>query len=268
MLIYSQGEIKTKMFRKLVANLPFSSAMAENLGPHAREVHKEQVKRGHGIILLVLLLAVQSFILFDPIEVGSAPSTPVAQQNFGSSIVTSKRVRNFTQGVEDANGLKAEPGDRLEFIVNTRNSGDSLNITVTDNLSDILEYSTLIDAGGGQFDELSKSLSWGQLTIDKGATDVRKFIVEVHDKINSSPSLANNPNSYDCVLSNTYGNTVGVKVDCPLTKKVELFIDGLPSIGLLGNLLLSIGFSLMATFLYLRSRQISKELNILKREYS
>ncbi|HEX6258171.1 MAG TPA: hypothetical protein VFZ48_01680 [Candidatus Saccharimonadales bacterium] len=62
------------MFRKIVANLPFSPALIGQLGFYARRLRKEQATRKLGLIFMVLALCVQSLAAFSPPESANAAS--------------------------------------------------------------------------------------------------------------------------------------------------------------------------------------------------
>lgn len=62
------------MFKKLIANVSFSPALASQLGFYARRLRKEEATRRLGLIFTALALVVQSFIVFSPPEPANASS--------------------------------------------------------------------------------------------------------------------------------------------------------------------------------------------------
>src|SRR5688572_29526527 len=70
---------KTKMFRKLVSNLPFSPALVGQLGFYAKRLRKEQITRKLGLFFTIFAVLMQSFAVFSPPEQVSAST--------GSSII-------------------------------------------------------------------------------------------------------------------------------------------------------------------------------------
>ena len=78
-----------------------------------------------------------------------------------------------------------------------------------------------------------------------------------------------NPGSFDCRMDNTFGNTVSVKVDCPNEKKVvETVATQLPRTGASENMLFAGLILSVVTFFYLRSRQLKKEVRIIRHTYN
>lgn len=62
------------MFRKIIANISFSPALASQLGFYARRLRKEEATRRLGLIFTALALVVQSFVVFSPPEPANASS--------------------------------------------------------------------------------------------------------------------------------------------------------------------------------------------------
>ena len=73
------------MFRKIVANLPFSPALVGQLSFYAKRLRKEELTRRLGIIFTVLALVVQGLAVFSPPESANASSS----RDFVSGGVTS-----------------------------------------------------------------------------------------------------------------------------------------------------------------------------------
>jgi hypothetical protein len=138
---------------------------------------------------------------------------------------------------------------------------------VDESLGDVLEYTTIYDNGGGKMQDSSKVLRWENITIQPGQTDVRRINILVTEKIASTPRAGNNPSSYNCVMTNAYGNTINIKVDCPTSKVVESTVQQLPSTGIGGNIIFASTLLMATTYFYARSRQMSKEVRLIKKEF-
>ena len=63
------------MFRKIVSNLAFSSALVGQLSFYAKRLRKEEVTRRLGLIFTALALVVQSLAVFSPPEAANASSS-------------------------------------------------------------------------------------------------------------------------------------------------------------------------------------------------
>ncbi|MFZ3009795.1 MAG: hypothetical protein WA030_02120, partial [Candidatus Microsaccharimonas sp.] len=85
------------------------------------------------------------------------PPTPPAP----AKITLSKSATNISQGDVAASTVAAKAGDKIIYTVSVENTGGTAKVTqLEDHLGDVLEYSTLIDKGGGTFDETKRLLSW------------------------------------------------------------------------------------------------------------
>ncbi len=184
-------------------------------------------------------------------------------------IVEGKSVRNLTQNIANADKTTANPGDKLEYTITAENIGfATANITMKEQLADVLEYSALWDRGGAQYIDQAKSLDWGQATIKPGEKQTRKFVVQILDNIPATPQGVGEPGSYDCILTNTYGNTVNVRVACPPPKLVEQTVKELPKTGPGENILFGGGLMTIVTFLYARSRQLGREVRLIRKQFN
>lgn len=117
--------------------------------------------------------------------------------------VLSKRAYNVTQDV-NATSVMARAGDIITYTLSTRNVGDEAgSYTVTDNISDILEYADVINTGGGTVS--GGVISYAPATIGIGQTLERTFDVRVRP-------LNTWPDNGDRTLTNIYGNQVVITV--------------------------------------------------------
>lgn len=183
-------------------------------------------------------------------------------------ISESKQARNLTKNQPDANGTVASASDRIEFTIYTTNIGDSeVETKINESLADVLEYATLIDAGGGSFDEQSKILSWGDVKLASQKTDTRRFVVQLLDVIPSTPRGNNDPAAYNCVMTNSYGNTIEIKVNCPPVKDIESAVKTLPATGPGENIFFGTILLMVVVYFYARSRQMGKEASIIRKDY-
>lgn len=181
----------------------------------------------------------------------------------------SKEASNLTRKISNANGTLAYASDRIQYAIYTTNVGDSeITASISDNLADIPEYARVIDSGGGRFDDKSNLISWGDVKIAPRQTDVRHFTIQVADSISSKPRGANNPAAYDCVLTNSYGNTIDIKVDCPQIKGIETTVKSIPPTGPGENIVFGTILLMVVAYFYARSRQMKHEAVLIRKDYS
>lgn len=193
-------------------------------------------------------------------------STLYAQdENCIPQTVLSKEAKNISRGGANADLATALPGDRIQFDLRTTNlSQQTINTTIQEDISDILEYAFVMQDGGGAVDPNTNTISWNNIPIKSGETDTRTFVIQINDVIASAPRAANEPAAYDCAITNSYGNTINIFMACPVGKVVENTIKQLPTINIATNIVFSTLLLLIVSYLYARSRQISRELRIVR----
>jgi len=194
---------------------------------------------------------------------------PCADNNPACAQVTeSKTGKNLTQGV-DATTIKAQASDRIEYTVYVENVGQvAVTRTISEELSDVLEYSSLIQTGGGSFDEANKVLSWGDITLQPGEKTSRTFVVQVLASIPTTARGASEPSSYDCIMTNAFGNTVAVDVNCAVPKLVEGAVTELPKTGPGENLLFAGIIGGVVVYFWARSRQLGREVKLIRKDFN
>lgn len=183
-----------------------------------------------------------------------------------AQIIKTKDAFNLDQNV-NATSSKADTSQRIRFTVTAKNEGKlAAPVTLTDNIADTLEYSSLIDNGGGTFDNTAKTLSWGDVTLQPGQSTDRTFVVKLPDTIPATAQGTSDPASYDCVMTNTFGTATNVAVNCPAPKVVEQVVQQLPQTGPTENMFfVGIVFAVV-TYFYARARQMKKEVRLIRRD--
>lgn len=176
--------------------------------------------------------------------------------------------QNLSQG-EPSNKVSAKPLDKILYTLRLSNphattvSGD-FNVRI----ADILEYATLIDTGGGAFSQDNGALKWPSVELTPGETEERTFVVQMLSSLPSISDGTSNPESYNCRLSVIFGNTNYTKVSCPPVKEFESTLNLLPAIGTTGAIIFSTVLFAIALFLAARTRQLKKELRIIRHNFN
>jgi hypothetical protein len=182
--------------------------------------------------------------------------------------VQSKIARNLTQGV-DATSTVAQPSDRIQYTVYFENLGKvATTVAFNEELADVMEYATIQDNGGGTFSNDSKVLGWGTISLAPGERQSRSFVVQVKDEIPSTPQGTSEPSSYDCRMTNAFGNTINIKVNCPNVKAAETIVSQLPSTGIGANIFFAAGLLATVTYFWARSRQLNKEVRLIRKDFN
>lgn len=203
------------------------------------------------------------------VTVNEPPVNPCADNNPACIQVTeSKTSNNLTQGV-DATTTNAQASDRIEYTVHLENVGKlPVTRTVSEELSDVLEYAKVTQPGGGTFDEAGKVLSWGDVTLQPGEKTSRSFVVQMLDTIPTTARGSSEPSSYDCIMTNAFGNTVNIPVACEAPKIVEQTTQELPKTGPGENLLFAGVVGSIVTFFWARSRQLGREVKLIRKDFN
>lgn len=188
----------------------------------------------------------------------------------------SKKARNITQNIGDANGTTARAGDVIEYSLLTKNISDvdDKNATLQpEDLSDVLEYANLDmnTLEGGTFDAEHKVLAWnGDIEIKAGQTVTKTFRVTVKDPIPSTPSPdTTNRSAGDLTMHNQYGNTsVDIKLPTTPVKTAEQINTALPKTGPGSSLLIGFVTMTIVGYFFARSRLLAKELILVKETFA
>jgi len=119
------------------------------------------------------------------------------------NFVLSKSAFNETKE-KDATSVLANADDVVRYTLTTKNTGDgSGNITIKDDISDILEYATITDLGSGSLS--GKEITYGSTNVGAGQTVTKNFKVKIKP-------FSEWPKSGDETLTNVYGNQITVKL--------------------------------------------------------
>jgi uncharacterized repeat protein (TIGR01451 family) len=182
------------------------------------------------------------------------------------NITKSKAAINISQGSVNATKVTANSGDQISYTITIINSGLSPTTTkLEDDISDVLDYSNLIDNGGGTLDPVTNILSWPDVTLNPKDIQTRTFVVRLLDSIPTIAQGASNPNSFDCMMTNTFGNTININVDCPVPKVVEQIATELPKTGATENVVFACIVLAVAAYFFARSRQLEKEIRLIRK---
>jgi hypothetical protein len=196
------------------------------------------------------------------------PDIWIKDERCNPTTVQSKTAKNLTQNV-DATTVTAQASDRIEYTVYIENVGEvPATVQPTEELSDVVEYSSLQDNGGGTYNTDTHVLSWGAITLKPGEKVSRSFVVNMLDAIPNTPKGTSEPGSYDCIMTNAFGNTVSIDVKCDTPKAVEGAMTELPKTGPGTNLLFAGGVLSVVTYFWARARQTNKEVRLIRKEFN
>ncbi len=202
----------------------------------------------------------------------------INDEKCSASFVQTKRSINMTQDNADASKVTAKSGDKVTYTLSAHNKGlNEEEYVFRDYVGDLLEYADIVDNGGGTLtkdtngsgnNQNSHILTWSGVKIKPGETQERSFTIQIKSNISAMAAGHSNATSYDCRVDNTFGNTVSFNVDCPTPKVIEQTVAQLPKTGPGENMLFAGILAAVVVFFYARSRQLSKEVRIIRHDMS
>ena len=192
-------------------------------------------------------------------------------QSIGDSVNClnfSKTASNLTTGISDANNTKAKPGNIISYNLTVTNIGklDVKGFNIQDNISDILDYSTQANLNTGQFNPSTGIISWPNQTIPASGSITKNFTVVIKNSIPNNAPGKDDPNGYNFIMTNVYGNTINININPPVQAAIaQTAVTTLPNTGPGANLIIIFIVTTLSGYLYFRSKLIAKEAKILDR---
>jgi hypothetical protein len=142
--------------------------------------------------------------------------------------------------------------------------------TMNDTVADILEYATITNVGDGSLNtqnpNVAATVTWPSSVIKVNETLEKVIVVKIKDTIPAMTANLSNPQSYNCKITNTFGNTLNVAVECPPEKVIEQTVGQLPHTGPTENMIFSAVVIAVAVYFYARSRQTATEIRLIRRD--
>ncbi|CAN5199357.1 hypothetical protein BH09PAT3_BH09PAT3_3120 [soil metagenome] len=195
-----------------------------------------------------------------------------SSENTLACIVEHKAASNVTQNVVDANGTTAQLNDVIVYTLFAENKGkaDVKNFVMQENLSDVLDYATVVDLHGGKMAD-NGLVTWPSATIKPGTTLTHKITVRVKNPLPVNTPPAGDPNHFDHVMTNVYGNTVNINVPLPPGVSPVVTVstttsEALPKTGPGESLVLAVALIIVVGYFFARSRLLVNESMIVMQE--
>lgn len=200
-------------------------------------------------------------------------ATPTPTTKTPANIVVSKTANNVSQGNVVASTVAAKENDKITYTLNLENTGQTAKTTkIEDNLTDVLEYSNIIDNGGGTFSDATKTLSWPDIELKGGEKQSRTFAIQMLSTIPTTPVGQSNPDSYNCIMDNVFASGgspsagITIPITCAPPKVIEQVTTELPHIGPAANMIFAGIVLAVVTYFFLRSKQLGQEVRLIRRD--
>jgi len=196
------------------------------------------------------------------------PDIWIKDENCAGELIEQKTAINLDQASVLAASVLAKPADRISYTVTVENKGVApITQPIEEKLEDVLQYATIVDAGGGSYNQTTHTLTWPAVTLKPQEKQSRTFMVRLASAIPATNTGTSDSTSYDCTMTNTFGNSINIKVECPTQKVVvEQITSELPHTGARENLMFAGALLAVVTYFYARTRQTSKEIRLIRRD--
>jgi uncharacterized repeat protein (TIGR01451 family) len=178
-----------------------------------------------------------------------------------------KTAANLTQSISNADGTTAQAGDLIQYTLYADNVGTNTvkNYIFQDDLSYVLDYSSLVTNGGGTLSS-NNDLVWAPQDIAAGKTISEQFEARVDNPIPQTPVSTSDPNYFNLIMSNTYGNTIKINLPPSPAQTIETTTTSLPNTGPGNSIIFGAIVMAAAGFFFYRSRLLAKESSVAVRE--
>lgn len=175
----------------------------------------------------------------------------------------SKTASDITQGLSDANGKTANPGDKIVYTLTAYNSGKATvnNFVMQDDLSYVLDYANLNSDDNGSLN--SKDIvSWPAVDIQPSASETHRVVVSVMNPIPQTLPSSSDPELFDHIMTNVYGNTININLPPGPITTVAQTTSALPNTGPGSSLIIAAVIIAVAGFFFARSRLLALESTV------
>jgi uncharacterized repeat protein (TIGR01451 family) len=191
------------------------------------------------------------------------------QTDIDSCLVYNKSAANLTQNVSNADGTTAQAGDVIQYTLSVNNTSKATaqNFVISEDLSDVLDYADPQNLYGGAINNSTNFVSWPAINIAAGQTATQTFTVKIKDPIPTTPQSTSDPGYFNHTLTNTYGNTVIIKLPTPVIQTVaQTTQTSLPNTGPGSSILIAGAVVVIGGYFVARSRLLAKETDIIRRD--
>lgn len=188
----------------------------------------------------------------------------ISSLDTSACIIESKSATNLTQSIVNANNTTAQPGDLIKYTIYANNTGDITvkNYVFQDDLSYVLNYSKIYQANGATVNN-QNVIIWPAIDIPAKTMSSQVFEVRVDNPIPQTPTSISDPNYFNLVMSNTYGNTINIKLPGTTAKVIETATTTtLPNTGPGESMVFAAIFVAVAGYFYSRTRLLNRETNL------
>jgi hypothetical protein len=210
------------------------------------------------------------------------PPPPPPSEQIPSKVVSNLTLLTTDGKPTDANNQTARAGDKLKYEIGIAHFGEESlkGYVFKDDISDLLQYSDVVDLGGGSVQQIN-----GRTVIVWPAVDIpvstdrnnpnfvsKAFTVQIKNPLPTNAQKPTDKTNYDCKMDDEF---LGKLVSTPLyinpAKQVECLAVTIPVLATLPSTgseiipLIIIGlFAAASVYLFFRNRLLKRELELVE----
>lgn len=247
------------MFYKVIAGLIMSPSLGEEFIAYEKTLAKRHQLQKIAVFLIAILLALN--ILVIPLSNNNNSS----QNSLRSPDIESNKDISLssTINLKDNDSVIGSSQEVTFRLLSTNNGSESLTLAPNNNISDILEYANITDVGDGTIK--GDNIVWPEVTLLPGETYEVFFTAKTLAKTPARGRGVMDKNSYDCHISNIFGNRIDLKIDCPAIKNVDIITTTLPKYDVFLTTITLLAMLLITSTLAYRTNILLKQLSFIRR---
>ena len=135
-----------------------------------------------------------------------------------------------------------------------------------ENIKDVLDYATVQNLNGGTLNDQTGELKWPAVNIPSGRTVSESFTVQVMNPIPQTPPSSSNPEDFNHIMTNVYGNTININLPTPIIQSSAQTAEALPNTGPGSSVVIAGIITLAVGYFFARTRLLEKETEIIRRD--
>ena len=245
------------MFYKIISGLIMSPSLGEEFIAYEKTLANRYKLQKMSVFLMAILVLIN--VMLSPLS----KNTNTSQNSLLSSQISLPKTITLSSSTNIENET-LKPSQEIIFKLSATNTGSNHQpIVLSNNISDILEYANITDTGEGVIQ--GDVIVWPEVVLLPGGSHEVFFSAVVLDSIPTLGRSSIDRNSYDCTISNDFGNRIDLNVECPIGKNVDIFTTSLPNIDVfLTTIILIILLFIMSISTY-RTNILLKQLSFIRK---
>lgn len=245
------------MFYKIVSGLIMSPSLGEEFIAYEKTLRKRYKLQKIAVLLVTVI------VLMNILTIPFSRNTNTSQNSLLSSQMSSLDDINLLSATNAESGV-LKPSQEIIFRLSATNYGAEVRTLVPSNdISDILEYANITNTSGGTI--RGDAIVWPEVTLLPGETYETFFGATM---LNRAPTLgrsSTDENSYDCQISNIFGNRIDLSIECPNIKNVDIITTSFPNIDVFSTTIVLTSLLFAVSLSAYRTNILLKQLSFIRK---